>query len=230
MLRLVAGLLVSLSPAALLGQSLTEVAKKEKQRRKSNEQKGVPVRTITEDDIAATTVTPSSTEADSNEGEEDQTESFQLVLKGPPAPAPATQTPNLGPAPNFDLPDRRGKYLSLKRLRGKTVLIDFWATWCAPCRATMPEVENLYRKYRAQGLEVIGINIEGKNKKVLEYLDENRFSFTILFDSGDWDAVAAKAFNVSSIPRTFLIDKQGIIVYSGMPNRLPASLIEATLK
>jgi thiol-disulfide isomerase/thioredoxin len=228
MMRLLTGLLVSLMAAALLGQSLTEVAKKEKQRRKTNEQKGVPVRTITENDIAPKAPAPSSTEAESNDGEEGQAKAFQLVLDKSPAPAPNVP-PNLGPAPNFDLPDRTGKFLSLKRLRGKTVLVDFWATWCAPCRATMPEVENLYRKYRSKGLEVIGINIEGKSEKVLDYLDENRFSFTILFDAGDWDSVAAKSYNVSSIPRTFLIDKKGNIVYSGSPNRLSTSLIEATL-
>ncbi len=63
-------------------------------------------------------------------------------------------------------------------------------------------------------MEVIGINIEGKSEEVLDYLKENRFSFTILFDSGDWDSVVAKRYNVSSIPRTILIDKQGNIVYS----------------
>ncbi len=230
MLRLLPGLLVSLTAATLLGQSLTEVAQKERQRRKTNEQKGVPVRTITEDDVALKAPAPSSTEAESNEVEQGPTESFQLVLDKPPAPAPDGRPPSLGPAPDFDLRDRTGKSVSLKRLKGKAVLLDFWATWCAPCRATMPEVENLHRKYRSQGLEVIGINIEGKSPDVLAYLNDNRYSFTILFDSGDWNSVVAKQYNVSTIPRTILIDKQGNIVYSGMPNRLSASLIEATLK
>ncbi len=119
MMRLATGLLVSLVAAALWGQSLTEVAKKEKERRKTNEQKGVPVRAITENDIAPKTPAPSSAEAEPNEGEESQTESFQLVLEKPPAPTPAGP-PNLGPAPDFDLPDRTGKLLSLKRLQGKT--------------------------------------------------------------------------------------------------------------
>lgn len=228
MVRLITGLLVSFVATVVLGQSLTEVAKKEKERRKTNEQKGVPVRTITENEIAPKAPASSSTESESSEGKESQTESFQLVLDKPPAPAPAGP-PNLGPAPDFDLRDRTGKSVSLKHLRGKPVLLDFWATWCAPCRATMPEVEKLHRTYRGKGLEVIGINIEGKSDDVLAYLDENRYSFTVLFDSGNWDSIVAKRYGVTSIPRTVLIDKQGNIVYSGMPNRLSASLIEATL-
>jgi thiol-disulfide isomerase/thioredoxin len=229
MLRFVIALVVSLTAMVVSSQSLTEVAKKEKARRKQNAQKSVPVRTITESDIAPKTPPPSSTEAEPSDIEKDQSEAFELALEKPPAPVPSGSPPSMGPAPDFDLEDRTGKRVALRYLRGKPVLLDFWATWCAPCRATMPEVELLHRKYRGKGLEVIGINIEGKSEEVLDYLNENRYSFTILFDSGNWDSVVAKRYNVTSIPQTVLIDKDGNIVFSGNPSLLETSLIEAIL-
>jgi hypothetical protein len=93
----------------------------------------------------------------------------------------------------------------------------------------MPHVENLHRKYRSRGLQVVGINIEGKSKETLDFVSQNRYSFLVLYDSGNWESVVAQQYGVSSIPRTFLVDGEGNIVFSGHPNRLQESLIEATL-
>ena len=94
----------------------------------------------------------------------------------------------------------------------------------------MPEVEQFHRKYRRRGLQVVGINIEGASRDVLSYLDQGGYSFLVLFDKGNWDAGIAKKYQVSSIPRTFLIDGNGNVVFSGHPNRLSESLIESVLQ
>lgn len=93
----------------------------------------------------------------------------------------------------------------------------------------MPEVEKLHRKYQRRGLQVVGINIEGKSKEVLDYLNQSGYSFMVLFDSGDWKSEVAKKYQVSSIPRTFLIDRNGNVVFTGHPNRLSVPLIESML-
>ena len=94
----------------------------------------------------------------------------------------------------------------------------------------MPKVQRLHRKYQGQGLQVVGVNIEGKTQGVLDFLDQSGYDFVVLFDSGNWQSGVAQKYKVSSIPRTFLIDKNGSIVYSGHPDRLSESLIEATLQ
>ena len=94
----------------------------------------------------------------------------------------------------------------------------------------MLKVQRLHQQYRGRGLRVVGINIEGKTQGVLDFLDQSEYDFLVLFDSGDWQSGVAQKFQVSSIPRTFLIDKNGRIVYSGHPDRLSESLIQATLQ
>ena len=110
----------------------------------------------------------------------------------------------------------------------QAVLVNFWATWCGPCRETMPEVQRLHQKYGNQ-LQVVGINIEGKSQDVLSYLDEGGYTFPVLFDSGNWDSIVATNYGVSSIPRTFLIDRNGRVLYEGHPQGLTEEQIQAAI-
>ena len=221
--------------AAAFGQSLGSVAKKEKERRKENRDKGVESRVVTEAEVRALRPVSYSETSESEAGvsEEDVEAAITGALGGSESGSSAasvnTNPRVLGVAPSFDLKDQSGRAYSLRDFQGKPVLIDFWATWCGPCRTTMPHVENLHRKYRSRGLQVVGINIEGKSKDVLDFVGQSRFSFLVLYDSGNWQSVVAKEYGVSSIPRTFLVDGEGNIVFSGHPNRLQESLIEATL-
>jgi thiol-disulfide isomerase/thioredoxin len=132
------------------------------------------------------------------------------------------------PASDFSLPDRTGRTISLRELRGRPVLIDFWATWCGPCRTTMPGIERLHRKYGAR-LHVVGINLEGRAPEVLDYLDQGGYSFLVLFDSGNFQATTASRYGVKSIPRTFLLDREGRILFSGHPQGLDEEEIQAAL-
>lgn len=191
--------LLSLLPALTLGQSLAELARKEKERRKKLEGSGVKVRVLEVD------------------GREE-------------AARPITRSSSAVPAPSFSLDDRDGRRVSLADFRGRPLLLDFWATWCGPCRETMPFLEQVHRKHGARGLQVVAINIEGREKQVLDYLDSGGYSFSVLFDRGNWESLTAQSYGVSSIPRSFLIDRQGNIVYAGHPMALPKSLLEATLQ
>ncbi len=200
--------------SAASAQSLGDAARKEKKRREENQGSGATVRVITEAEVrrGPPVVSRPGTEAD--------------VTENGGATAPV-MTPG-APAPNFSLPDRSGRTFSLSDFRGRPLLVDFWATWCGPCRETMPEVQRLYRKYGSQ-LQVVGINIEGKSQDVLSYLDEGGYTFPVLFDSGNWDSVVALSYGVSSIPRTFLIDRNGRVLYAGHPQGLTEEQIQAAI-
>lgn len=195
-------------------QSLGDAARKEKKRREENRRSGATVRVITDADIkrAPPVVFRPGTEND-------------VTDNG--AATASIMTPG-APAPNFSLPDRSGRTFSLSDFRGRPLLVDFWATWCGPCRETMPEVERLHRKYRGQ-LQVVGINIEGNSQDVLSYLDEGGYTFPVLFDSGNWDSSVATSYGVSSIPRTFLIDRNSRVLYDGHPQGLSEEQIQAAI-
>ena len=110
------------------------------------------------------------------------------------------------PAPDFTLRDLRGNQVSLSDLRGQPVVLNFWATWCSPCRVEIPYLETLYTKYKDQGLVIIGMNTETDYMKVKRFA-EPRISYTVLLDGG----TQAQGYDVSGIPCTYYIDRKGII-------------------
>jgi len=122
------------------------------------------------------------------------------------------------PAPLFALKDLAGKPLSNESLKGKVVLLDFWATWCAPCRKSMPELQALHRKYGDRGFTVVGISIdEGGPAKVRKYVASKKFTYPIALDSEQ--SPAWTSYRVKAVPAAFLIDREGRIVaqWTGVP-------------
>jgi thiol-disulfide isomerase/thioredoxin len=204
-----AALLAILLPELAFPQSLGELARKEQERRKQVDESGVAV-----------TVRRGSGPV--RVGPEVATAPRVTTRAEPPAVK--------SPAPPFTLEDRDGRRISLSQFRGRPVLIDFWASWCGPCRRSMPAIEQLYRKYRGNGLQVVGINIEGRGPASLDYLSAGGYTFPVLFDSGNWRSPVARSYGVSSIPRTFLIDGDGNILYAGHPSSLPESMLDAALR
>lgn len=112
-------------------------------------------------------------------------------------------------APNFTLKDLQGKSLSLSDLRGKVVFLNFWASWCPPCRAEMPSMERLHEVMGGKGLAIVAINVENDPKAVRDFLQKNRHSFTVLLDG---EAKAQNLYGVYRFPETFLIGKDGKVV------------------
>ena len=112
------------------------------------------------------------------------------------------------PAPTFSLPDMAGKAVSLTDFKGQVLLINFWATWCGPCREEMPALDGLYQKFKGEGLTVIGIAIDNDQNLVKQFLSATKTKFPILSDP---DMTCHDAYKVFTYPTTFLVDRKGII-------------------
>ena len=111
-------------------------------------------------------------------------------------------------APNFTLPSVDGKTITLSKLRGKVVLLDFWATWCAPCRTAIPHLNDLYKAYRTRGLEIIGVSLDtGSQERVKRFAVSMSIQYPIIMA----DDNVLKDYGIAPIPTTFLIDRNGHI-------------------
>ena len=99
--------------------------------------------------------------------------------------------------------------VTLSKLKGKVVFLNFWATWCGPCRAEMPSMESLYNRFKDKGFEMLAVNFMEKETDVLAFLNEINLSFPILFDN---EASAGAAYGIQALPTTFIIDREGNIV------------------
>ena len=105
--------------------------------------------------------------------------------------------------------DPTEKNLRLSDLKGKVVFLNFWATWCGPCKQEMPSMETLYKRYKERGLEILTVNsMEGK-EHVVSYMKDNGFSFPVVLDM---DGKAGSNYGIQAIPTSFLIDREGKII------------------
>ena len=111
-------------------------------------------------------------------------------------------------APVFSLKDINGNTVTLDSLKGKVVFLDFWATWCGPCKEEFPELDALYKKYNKDGLEVVAVSVDKSESNVGEFLKKRPVSFTILTNTkGD----VAEAYGLPGMPTAFIIGKDGEI-------------------
>lgn len=115
-------------------------------------------------------------------------------------------------APNISLPTPGGEELSLQSLRGKYVLVDFWAAWCGPCRTENPNVVAAYEKYRSDKFTILGVSLDYKKEKWIEAIKNDNLTWNHVSDLKGWESIAARAYNVQAIPANFLIDPQGKII------------------
>jgi peroxiredoxin len=113
-------------------------------------------------------------------------------------------------APDFSLRNLKGNYESLDSFRGQVVVLNFWATWCVPCRVEMPSFEKLYRRYRSEGVAVLAVTLDKNSKqKVESFVDEHRISFPILLDE---EGEVERLYPSMTIPFTYVIDREGRVV------------------
>ena len=116
------------------------------------------------------------------------------------------------PYPDFKVQDADGKPLALADYKGKVVLIDFWATWCPPCRAEIPNVVATYKKYHSQGFDIIGVSLDEDRQKLLNFTRENNMTWPQFFDGQGWKNKLAVKYGIEAIPATYLLDGNGIII------------------
>ena len=115
-----------------------------------------------------------------------------------------------GEAPSFTLAQLNGGEVSLADLRGRVVIMEFWATWCGPCRFSLPSLDVIYRRYRDRGVNVLLIN-EGESPEAVRRWSGRRLTAPILLDE---DARVGQTYGVTGIPRLFIVDQAGRIVYA----------------
>ena len=112
-------------------------------------------------------------------------------------------------APDFTLTDPAGRRVSLKDYRGKIVFLNFWATWCEPCRAEMPLMEKLYDEFKGKGFEILAVNVKDKREDALKFLKDQKISYSVGVDPKGEVAVLYGAWGM---PATYLIDRKGIVL------------------
>jgi thiol-disulfide isomerase/thioredoxin len=128
--------------------------------------------------------------------------------------------------PDFQVKDIEGKGLSVADYKGKVVLVDFWATWCAPCRSELPMLMDLYKKYQPKGFEIIGISLDEKEKTFKGFIKRAKMPWRHYYDGKGWRNKLARKYLVDALPATFLLDGEGKI----LAKDIRVDTLEAALK
>ena len=110
---------------------------------------------------------------------------------------------------DFTLSDLSGKKVSLSQYRGKLVFLNFWATWCPPCRAEMPAMERLYQKLKDKGLEILAVDLQEDAKTVQKFVKDNKLNFKVVLDA---DGRMGATYGARSIPTTYIIGRNGDVL------------------
>jgi len=115
------------------------------------------------------------------------------------------------PAPNFKIQDSKGKWVHLSDFKGEFVLIDFWASWCAPCRASNPELVKVYETFQNRNFTILGISVDKDKKRWINAIEKDRLPWINVSNLKGWDEVS-DLYGVKAVPQNFLIDPEGIII------------------
>lgn len=113
-----------------------------------------------------------------------------------------------GQGTNFTLKDLSGKEVSLDQFKGKVVLLEFWATWCPPCRLAVPELIKLDERFKGRDFALLAVSLDESKKAVKDFVEEEGIHYTVLMDDGK----ASEAYGVFSIPTSFIIDRDGTVL------------------
>lgn len=141
------------------------------------------------------------------------------------------QHPKTGaPMPEISLPDVKDSVVNLSSFKGKVVLVDFWASWCGPCRLVNPSVVRLYNKYKDKGFEVYGVSIDTKKDEWMKAILKDKIKYTQVNDPGGWNSGVAASFGITMIPTSFLLDKNGTLVAIDAEGRKLDKLVKKLLE
>ncbi len=135
---------------------------------------------------------------------------FAVACGAPPRSASGTERSAPRPpgpeAPPLELPDIAGRHVALSELRGRPVIVNFWATWCQPCRRELPSLEELHRRFEPAGLRVLAVSIDADPQELDRFVADASIPFVVLRDP---EGKAAAAYGVTTVPSTFLVDAAG---------------------
>ncbi len=121
-----------------------------------------------------------------------------------------------------------GRKVDLSKLRGKVVLLDFWATWCPPCVEEVPSLVETYGKFKSQGFEIVGISLDSDKGALMKFTKENKMTWPQFFDGKGWDSELAQRFKIQSVPTMWLLDREGKLLDASPRGRLDQA-VEAAL-
>jgi len=153
----------------------------------------------------------------------------------PSQPATTASVPGTGyrvgeRAPDFTLTSFAGESVTLSQFRGRVVILDFWASWCGPCRSTMPNLHTLWRNVASRGVELLGVSLDRTASAATSYLAANGYDDMIaLWGSLSAAQAVAQRYGISAIPRTVVIDRDGIVRFNGHTALLDRAALEAAI-
>jgi len=133
-------------------------------------------------------------------------------------------------APEFSLPNMQDSSIALSSLTGKVILVDFWASWCGPCRAIIPMIKRLHNRYQQKGFEVIGVSLDNNKEQWLRAIKGMGMQYLQVIDADAWASKVAAQYFINEIPTSFLIDKEGNIVAINAEGAKLEKKIKALLK
>lgn len=133
-------------------------------------------------------------------------------------------------APELTMPDVNGKMVSLSDFRGKYVLVDFWASWCAPCRQENPHVVDAYNRFKDKNFTILGVSLDGEKEDWLKAIKNDNLNWTHISDLKQWESSAVPAYNIDGIPFNVLLDPTGKIIASSLRGEQLSNTLAAVLK